>query len=142
MNPTRVRCVLGFDYGKQRIGLATGQTITGTATPLTTLNAVRQQPDWERIADHIRQWRPQALIVGIPYRLDGSSSEASEAALIFADRLEKRFRLPVYTVNESLTSFEAEARLKQDGKISQHNKGEVDKMAAAIIVQSWLDQQT
>lgn len=133
--------VIGFDFGRQRIGLATGQTITGTATPLATLTAVRQQPDWDRIAEHIRQWQPQALIVGIPYRLDGTRSEATEAALAFAQQLEQRFGLPVHTVNESLTSFEAEAMLKQSRKISQHNKGEVDKMAAAIIVQSWLDRQ-
>jgi putative Holliday junction resolvase len=137
-----IRAILGFDYGRQRIGLATGQTITGTANPLTTLNAVQQAPDWAGIESHIRQWRPDALVVGIPRHLDGSESDMTRAAEKFSRQLEQRFDLPVYRIDESLTSFEAESRLKQEVKLGQHNKHEIDKIAAAIIVQSWLDQFT
>ncbi len=141
MNRPAVRTVLGFDFGLKRIGLATGQTITGTASPLVTLPAVNQSPDWAGIETHIRQWNPDALIVGIPYLLDGGESDITRAARNFSRALEKRFKLPVYTVDESLSSYEAEQHLKQDIKIAKHNKHEVDKMAAAIIVQSWLDSQ-
>lgn len=136
-----VRCVIGFDFGLKRIGLATGQLITGTATPLATLQAVNQSPDWDTIEKHIKQWKPDALIVGIPYLLDGSESEITRAARNFSKKLAHRFNLPVYTVDESLSSHAAEETLKQHLKISKHNKHEVDKMAAAIIVQRWLDSQ-
>jgi putative Holliday junction resolvase len=134
--------VLGFDFGLKRIGLATGQVITGTASPLTTLQAVNQSPDWSGIEKHIRQWNPDALVVGIPYLLDGGETDITRAARNFSRELERRFKLPVYTVDESLSSFEAEQQLRQDKKIDKHNKHEIDKMAAAIIVQSWLDSQS
>ena len=137
-----IQTVLGFDYGEQRIGVATGQTITSSATPLTTLNAIQQKPDWVAIEKLIQQWRPDALIVGIPRHLDGSDSEMTKKAERFSRQLEGRFRLPVYTINEALSSFEAEQQLKQTKKIAKHNKQEIDKMAAAIIVQSWLEQNT
>jgi putative Holliday junction resolvase len=137
-----IRTVLGFDYGEQRIGVATGQTITCSANPLITLKAVQQKPDWPAIEKLIAQWRPDALIVGVPRYLDGTESEMSRKAERFSRQLEGRFNLPVYTINEALSSFEAEQHLKQTTKIAKHNKQEIDKMAAAIIVQSWLEQNT
>ncbi len=141
MNISSVRSVIGFDFGLKRIGLATGQSITGTASPLVTLQAVNHSPDWNGIEAQIRQWNPDALIVGIPYLLDGGETDITRAARNFSRELKRRFKLPVYTVDESLSSFEAEHQLKQDIKIAKHNKHEIDKMAAAIIVQSWLDSQ-
>ena len=135
-----ISSVLGFDYGRKRIGLATGQTITGTATPLITLEQIDGNPDWPAIKKQIDEWRPQALIVGMPYHTDGSENKMTKAARQFACELEKRFRLPVFEVNEALSSQQAEAILKETIKINQHNKQEIDKMAAAIIVQNWLDQ--
>lgn len=135
-----IRTVLGFDFGEHRIGIAVGQTITGSATPLTTLAAVRQKPDWQQIEKLIAEWQPDLLIVGIPYYLDGSASEMTSKAERFCRQLEGRFHIPVKTVNETLTSFEAEQQLQKKMKISQHNKQEIDKMSAAIIVQSWLEQ--
>ena len=141
MNTDAVRSVIGFDFGLKRIGLATGQTITDTASPLVTLQAVNQSPDWNGIEAQIRQWNPDALIVGIPFLLDGGETDITRAARNFSRELERRFKLPVYTVDESLSSFEAEQQLGQTTKIAEHNKHEIDKMAAAIIVQSWLDSR-
>ena len=135
-----IQTVLGFDYGTRRIGVATGQTITASATPLTTLNSINQKPDWSAIGQLIEQWKPDALIVGLPTYLDGTRSEMTEKALKFSRQLEGRYNLTVYTVNESLSSYEAEKEIQQHKKIGQHNKQEIDKMAAAIIVQSWLEQ--
>ncbi len=137
-----IQSVLGFDYGERRIGIATGQTITASATPLTTLKCINQKPDWVAIEKLITQWQPDALIVGLPLYLDGNSSDMTAKAERFARQLEGRFHLPVFTINESLTSFEAEQQLQQNKKIDQHNKEEIDKMAAAIIVQNWLEQNT
>ncbi len=135
-----ITSVLGFDYGHKRIGVATGQTITCTATPLTTLDT-GGDAHWSRIAELVAQWRPDALLVGIPYLLDGGETAMSQAARDFKQQLERRFALPVMLVDETLSSYQAEAILKQHMKIAQHNKAEIDKMAAAVIVQAWLDQQ-
>lgn len=137
----KITSVLGFDYGKKRIGIATGQTITHSATPCKTINQVDGNPDWPAIKAEIEQWKPQALIIGMPYYTDGSESKMTAAVRQFAYELKKRFKLPVIEVNEALSSQQAEEFLKQDIKITQHNKQEIDKMAAAIIVQRWLDQQ-
>ena len=133
--------VMGFDYGKKRIGIATGQTITNSATPCKTIMQVDGNPDWDAIESEIRQWKPQALIVGMPYHTDGSENKMTAAARQFCYELEKRFKLPVKEVSEVLSSQEAEAVLKENIKINKQNKHEIDRMAAAIIVQRWLNQQ-
>ena len=141
MNPDKsINKVIGFDYGKKRTGIASGQTITNTATPLVTLTQIAGNPDWDGIQKQIEQWQPDALIIGVPYQLDGTESDMTKAVLHFRDCLKKRFKLPVYEINEALSSYEAEDVLKKKSKITQHNKHEVDMIAAAVIVQSWLDQ--
>lgn len=137
----KITTVLGLDYGTKRIGIATGQTITHTAAPITTLTQINGSPDWNGIEQQIEQWSPDALIVGIPYHLDGKKSEMTKKALNFSEELEQRFSLPVYRIDETLSSHAAEDILRKNTKISQHNKHEVDKIAAAVIVQSWLNQQ-
>ncbi len=137
----KITSVVGFDYGKKRIGIATGQTITHSATPCTTINQIDGNPDWPSIEAEIKQWKPQALIVGMPYHTDGSENKMTAACRQFCYELEKRFKLPVIETNETLSSDEAEEILKQHIKINKQNKHEVDRMAAAIIVQRWLNQQ-
>ncbi|PCJ86069.1 MAG: Holliday junction resolvase RuvX [Thiotrichaceae bacterium] len=136
-----ITSVLGFDYGKKRIGIATGQTITNTATPCITLEQLDGNPDWLAIGGLIDEWKPQSLIIGMPFHIDGSENKMTAAARQFAYELEKRFKLPVIEINEALSSNEAEQQLKQKMKINQQNKHEIDRMAAAIIVQRWLDGQ-
>lgn len=135
-----IQQVLGFDFGEQRIGIASGQSITRSASPITTLTAINNKPDWAGIEKLIQQWQPDALIVGLPFYLDGNKSEMTERAEKFSRQLHGRFQLPVYTHNEALSSFEAEQFLQ--GKKKQHDKQDIDKIAAAIIVQSWLEQNT
>jgi putative pre-16S rRNA nuclease len=135
-----IQQVLGFDFGEKRIGIASGQSITRSANPLTTLNSKNNKPDWAAIEALIKEWKPDALIVGLPFYLDGSKSEMTERAEKFSRQLEGRFHLPIYTHNEALSSFEAEQFLQNKKK--QHNKPDIDKLAAAIIVQSWLEHNT
>ncbi len=119
MNNTQITTVLGFDYGAKRIGVATGQTITGTATPVTALTAVNNSPDWDSIQKLIRQWKPDALIVGMPYFLDGKPSEMTKIVQGFCEQLEKRFDKSVYQVNETLSSYEAELEKKHENRQAQ-----------------------
>ena len=133
--------ILGFDYGEQRIGVAVGQRITGTATPLTTLTSRDRKPDWDAISDLIQEWKPEALVVGMPYHLDGSESEMSERIKKFCRQLNGRYGLPVHQVDERLSSAEAEQTLKlqrQQGRRKKINKQEIDQLAAAVQLESWL----
>jgi len=139
-----MRCFLGFDFGLKRIGVATGQELTGTAQALTTISCSQQKPDWSAIEKLIDEWKPAALVIGVPYHLDGKVIEMTLAAQKFGRQLNGRFNLPVYEMDERLSSREAEAeiaRQRQAGHRKKSQKGDVDKMAAQIILQSWLQQQ-
>lgn len=131
---------LGFDYGRSRIGVAVGQRLTGIANGLTTLAANHGQPDWSQVEKLIAEWRPSALIVGMPRNMNGSEHELSAEVKKFANRLHGRFGLPVYEVDERLSS--AEAARAYSGKLNRNNKAVLDKIAAQLILQTWLDQQS
>ena len=128
---------LGFDFGTRRIGVAVGQTLTGTASPLVTLTAVRQRPDWGRIAGLIGTWRPEGLVVGLPLNMDGTEADVAPRARRFARQLEGRFRLPVRLVDERLTSVEAERVLAA----GRRRDGDVDAQAAKLILETWLSER-
>ncbi len=129
----RTLTLLGFDYGRKRIGVAVGQTLTATATALTTVRARDGKPDWSAISTLLAQWRPGALVVGIPYHMDGSEQDMSRAAQRFCRQLEGRYGLPVHRAEERLSSYTVEAAL---GAGTQ----EVDPLAAQVILQDWLQQ--
>ncbi len=99
--------LLGFDFGTRKIGVAVGQSLTGTATPLETLRPVNHKPDWVRIEQLIDEWRPQALVVGLPLDVDDSETYATQPTLRFSRQLEGRFHLTVHLADERFTSFEA-----------------------------------
>ncbi|MGA7801501.1 MAG: Holliday junction resolvase RuvX [Gammaproteobacteria bacterium] len=137
--------LLGFDYGLKRIGIAVGQQLTGAASGLTTIDARDGKPNWEAIRGLIGDWHPDALVVGIPSHMDGRPHELTKAAARFARQLEGRFHLPVFRVDERLTSKAAETALGERaggyGRRQVHDKAEIDKLAAQIILQSWLDSR-
>ncbi|MEW8260611.1 MAG: Holliday junction resolvase RuvX [Candidatus Thiodiazotropha taylori] len=121
--------LLGFDFGTRKIGVAVGQTLTGTATPLETLELVNQKPDWVRIEELINEWQPQALVVGLPLDVDDSETDATQPALRFSRQLEGRFHLTVYLADERFTSFEARDRLGHRAKRLE----DYDAVAAKLI---------
>lgn len=131
--------VLGFDFGTKRIGIAVGQTITRTATPLTVIQYKLNQIPWHEIADLIRKWRPFALIVGKPLNMDGTSQPLTTIAHEFATTLQQQFALPVYEVDERLTTVSARADVFAAGGYRALRKKPIDNIAAQIILQEWLD---
>lgn len=132
--------LLGFDYGTKRIGVAVGQDISRSVTPLTTLPSQNDKPDWDAISKLITEWQPDRLVVGLPLHLDGSGQPLTQKAQRFGNQLKGRYNLPVEMVDERLTSHEAEAELAaRGGKVA---KADIDALAAALILQSWLDQQS
>ena len=130
--------LLGFDFGEKCIGVATGQSITRSATALTTITAKQGTPDWLTIESLIKEWRPGALVVGIPYHMDGSDQPMTQAAEHFCRQLEGRFHLPVYRADERLSSVQAEALLAEHGETTTR---EIDALAAQVILESWLQQK-
>lgn len=127
--------LLGFDYGTRRIGVAVGQTLTGSARPLTIVRARDGKPDWEAISRLIAEWRPAALVVGLPVHMDGTEHERTARAQRFGNQLAGRYNLPVHRVDERLTSYEAELDLRAQGRSGEA----LDAVAAQLILQSWLD---
>jgi len=130
--------LLGFDFGTQRIGVAVGQSITGTATALCTVNARNEQPDLDRVLELIDDWRPDALVVGLPLHADGSDSWTTTAARKFAQRLEEQTCLPVHMIDERLSSHAAKQLQHRD---KAGGKAGIDAIAAMIILQNWLETE-
>ncbi|MBV2122585.1 MAG: Holliday junction resolvase RuvX [Candidatus Thiodiazotropha sp. (ex Ctena orbiculata)] len=129
--------LLGFDFGTRKIGVAVGQTLTGTATPLETLELVNHKPDWVRIEQLINEWQPQALVVGLPLDVDDSETDATQPALRFSRQLEGRFHLTVYLADERFTSFEARDRLGHRAKRLE----DYDAVAAKLILETWFNER-
>lgn len=143
--------LLAFDYGRRRIGVAVGNTLTGRARALETVAATDAGPDWERIAALLREWRPGRLVVGVPYNDAAEGAEGAEGADIageaqrFARRLHGRFELPVELVDERLSSAAAYAGLvaeRRGGRRGRIARQDIDSAAAAVILQDWLDKHT
>lgn len=128
--------LLAFDYGPHKIGVAVGQTITGTANPLCTLGAVRQKPDWPAIAALLKEWQPEALVVGHPFEMTDREANNAAGAKRFARQLEGRFRLPVHLADERLTTREAWTQL---GEQAHRDQTRVDSFAAKLILETWLN---
>ncbi len=132
------RTLLGFDFGTQKIGVAVGQELTGTARPLQVVRVVNLRPDWSMITEIFNTWKPDAAVVGIPLNMDGSEQPMTASAQRFQRQLEGRYQLPVYAADERLTSREAESILYADGKRGKVQAGELDPIAAQLILETWL----
>lgn len=127
---TEALTLICFDYGRKRIGVAVGQTLTGTASPLETVAVSQTSPDWERIATIIGQYNPSGLVVGYPLNMDGTRQSMTRSADRFMRQLRHRYGLPVYQADERLSSYEARSRIKSTRNL--------DAVAAQAILESWL----
>ena len=129
---------LAFDYGLKKIGVAYGQSITGRAKKVDILKARDGIPEWNDVAKIINDWKPNFLVIGLPYNLDGSSSELLSRAVTFAHRLNGRFELPCYGSDERLSSADARIEQKKENIFRKQNKKVlIDDMAAIIILEDW-----
>ncbi|HEY1092238.1 MAG TPA: Holliday junction resolvase RuvX [Burkholderiaceae bacterium] len=118
---------IAFDYGTKRIGVATGNRITGTAQGLKSI-----APDFAQIEKLIKEWQPEALVIGVPFHPDGAEHEITQRARRFGRQLKGRFRLAVFEVDERYTSVEAESLGAKD----------VDSMAAALILEQFFREHS
>lgn len=132
---------LGLDVGKKRIGVA-GCDGTGLiATGLMTIRRKAFQDDVEQLRSLVNERQVQVLVVGLPYSMDGSIGSQARQIQRFAQRLSDALALPIEFVDERLTSFQAEQLLIAERRPLSQNKELIDRKAAAIILQQWLDQR-
>lgn len=134
--------LLAFDYGKRRIGVAVGQQVTGSASPVGTADNTASGPDWRVIDRWVGEWLPGLLVVGMPWHADGTPSPMTEEARSFAESL-SRYKLPVAEVDERYSSVEATEQLRAaraEGRRGRIRKESIDAAAAVLIAERWLAQ--
>jgi putative Holliday junction resolvase len=134
--------VMGFDFGLARIGVAIGELETARSNALTTIHDEAAARRFTAIASLADEWRPVAFVVGVPTHLDGREHAMTARCRRFANQLRGRFALPVFEVDERLTSAAAEAALADAGERRWgERKRQLDAVAAQIILQDFLDER-
>lgn len=133
--------LLGFDVGSRRIGVAVGNTVSESAREVGVLDVHAGGPDWPRLDRWVRDWRPDALVVGDPVPADGGDQPARQRARGFARELAKRYALPVQQVDEGRSSIEAAQRFAAGRAAGARKRSQaelLDAGAAVVILERWL----
>lgn len=138
--PGTPELILAFDFGQRRIGVAVGQDVTGSASPLGIIDNRGGDIDFAAIDRLVAEWRPVRLIVGLPLNADDSAGPLGAAVRAFVAALE-RYRLPIVTTDERYSSIEAERLLQKaraDGRRGRIDKAAIDAAAAVLIAERYL----
>ncbi|MFZ1916273.1 MAG: Holliday junction resolvase RuvX [Terriglobales bacterium] len=137
-----VRRVLALDVGSRRIGVAVSDPLGITAQGLDTIQRQNKRKDWEALGAVLKEYEVSEIVVGLPLRLSGAEGTQSEKMRVFADELHAQFGLPVHLWDERWTSTEAN-RLLRETNLSIEKRGKaVDRMAATLILQAWLEARS
>jgi putative Holliday junction resolvase len=131
------RTIVGFDFGKKYIGVAVGQEITGTASPLGSIKATNGIPHWDNLSSYLTEWQPDLIVVGLPLNMDGSEQQLTLDAKKFGNRIAGRFGLKVEFQDERLTTADAKERLFAQGGYKNLKKDNIDAESAALIIESF-----
>ncbi|MGE6577120.1 MULTISPECIES: Holliday junction resolvase RuvX [Paenibacillus] len=131
--------ILGLDYGDRRIGVAASDAFGWTAQGLEVLERRRDEGEFTRIADLVREHEISEIVVGLPKNMNGTVGPRGEICIAFADRLRDELNLPVHLWDERLTTMAAERTLIEADVSRKKRKQVVDKMAASLILQNYLD---
>lgn len=129
--------LLGFDFGTHRIGVAVGQTLTCSATPLTTVHNRNDRPDWGALERIVAEWQPTGAILGLPLHMDEREAELAARVRRFARQLHGRFGLTTHLIDERLSTRAARERLAVAGA----GRFGVDAVAAQLILETWLGER-
>ena len=138
----REETILAFDFGEKRIGVAVGNTVTRTATALTTLEVESNADRLNAVAELVMEWQPARFVIGEPRHEDGSPHAVAHLAKKFGNRLREQFRLPVEFEDETLSSVEAAEALDRAGIFGEKRRGQLDATAAQFILQRFLAHWT
>ncbi|NQY64508.1 MAG: Holliday junction resolvase RuvX [Alteromonadaceae bacterium] len=139
--PIGERTVIGFDFGKKYIGVAVGQELTGSASPLGSVKAKDGIPNWDNLTKYIKEWQPDFLVVGLPLNMDGSEQQLTLDAKKFGNRLNGRFGLNVEFQDERLTTADAKEQLFAQGGYRNLKKDNIDAESAKLIIESFFESQ-
>lgn len=134
------RTIIGFDFGKKYIGVAVGQEITGSASPLGSVKATDGIPHWDALSAFLKEWQPDLVVVGLPLNMDGSEQQLTKDAKKFGNRLTGRFGLKVEFQDERLTTADAKAQLFARGGYKNLKKDNIDAESAKLIIESFFEQ--
>jgi putative Holliday junction resolvase len=132
--------LLGLDLGERRIGLSVSHGANMLVIPVGHLNRVKLKQDVERVVEMAEEREIEGFVVGLPYTLAGEVGIQAKRAQGFIRALGKRTSIPVYTVDETFTTFEAEGLMREAGQQPSRNRGAVDSAAAVLILQRFLDE--
>ncbi|GAA6205244.1 Holliday junction resolvase RuvX [Thalassotalea sp. SU-HH00458] len=135
------RTVLGFDFGTKYIGVAVGQELTGTASPLGSIKAKEGIPNQEQLSKFFKEWQPNLIVVGLPLNMDGTNQNVTFAAKKFGNRLANQFKLAVEFVDERLTTADAKEQLFAQGGYRNLKKDNIDAESARLIIESFFESQ-
>ena len=127
--------VIGFDFGLKFIGLAVGQTVTKTAGGLKTLKARHGKPNWAEITSILQEYKPAAIVVGLPLNMDESESDMSAKARKFAQEIQRRSGITVQMMDERLSSWTANEVTRDTVR-----GGEIHEKSACLILESWFNE--
>ncbi len=133
---------LGIDLGDKRTGLAIGDDETGIATPLVVIETSDGDLRLQQIAEMVDQQRPDALVVGLPLNMDGSEGQPAAKTRSWVAELTAHLHLPVHLVDERLTSFDADQKLRGSGLTRKQKNNRHDALAAAAILNEFLQNYT
>jgi putative Holliday junction resolvase len=133
------RTIVGFDFGKKYIGVAVGQEITGTASPLGSIKATNGIPHWDSLSSYLTEWQPDLIVVGLPLNMDGSEQQLTLDAKKFGNRISGRYGLKVEFQDERLTTADAKERLFAQGGYKNLKKDNIDAESAALIIESFFE---
>ena len=136
MSLSEPRIVMAFDFGIKHIGIAIGQEITKTASTFYSIKALDGQPDWNELDDIIHEWKPDLIVVGDPYNMDGSRSKIQDMSDRFSDALYKRYQIQLEKTDERLSSREANERL-QNLDIGTKSSSNKHSISAQVILEDW-----
>jgi len=134
------KTILAVDFGLRRIGIAVGQSITGSASPLGVVRNGEEGPDFDSLGKLIDEWQPSLLVVGMPRHIDETPSDMTAHVESFIEEL-RRYNLPIETIDERNTSTEARTVLKNaraTGSRGRIRKEMVDSAAAVFIAERYL----
>ncbi|MGL1959174.1 MAG: Holliday junction resolvase RuvX [Colwellia sp.] len=134
------RTVIGFDFGKKYIGVAVGQEITGSASPLGSIKANDGIPNWDSLGTYLKEWQPDLIVVGLPLNMDGTEQQLTLDAKKFGNRIAGRFGVKVAFQDERLTTADAKEQLFARGGYKNLKKDNIDAESARLIIESFFEQ--
>ncbi|NQY42912.1 MAG: Holliday junction resolvase RuvX [Legionellales bacterium] len=132
---------MSFDFGMKKIGVAIGQAITKSASPISQISAINGDPNWQELDKLIREWHPDVLVVGLPLNIDNTWQPITTHAKNFLKTLEDKYQLPTFYSDERLTTKSAKEEIFAKFGYKGLKKYSVDSIAAVLILEQWMQEQ-